>query len=350
MEQPHQQTHEKGPHDHVLESPLWVTIIRGFQILLSIIILGLCAALMHDAYLDEEGFSLAVSLLTWLGVGYIVLTEKIVGFRGAYHIIAVVVVDSLLVVLWLAAFASMAAKRAAYVVPVTVNGCVDDGSLVDSKTCYRRRAIEQMMKRDVILFKSGLAMTAAIAGLGALMWLLFCACLVWEIIGFVQGRKQGRFAMSSSPTTTTPNNNYQMESKIAESQPMSPQSYPSQTQNQPFQDVSQGQFQQQQQVPPQNQQAPYQQTQSPYQQGQAVYPPPTQSPSPFPPQQQQQNFNQYPPQQQQQQYQQPIQPQMTGQSHTVSTTYSSELDGHQYPPSAVSPPPQHYQQPYPPQQ
>lgn len=111
------------------------------------------------------------SLLTWLGIGYIVLTEKIVGFRGAYHIIAVVVVDSLLVILWLAAFASMAAKRAAYVVPVSVSNCYDDGDLVNSKTCVRRRAIDQMMKRsDVILFKSGLAMTAAIAGLGALVW------------------------------------------------------------------------------------------------------------------------------------------------------------------------------------
>lgn len=154
----------------------------------------------------------------------------------------------------------------------------------------------------------------------------------------------------SSTTPATPNNNYQMENKVAESTPMSPQTYPSQTQPQPppmaFQDA-QGQYQQppmqpqQPGYPPQGQ--PYQQPQSPYQQQPAYAPP-----------QDQQNFGQYPPQQQQP-YQQPIQstqpisPQMTGQSQPVSTVYSSELDGHnQYQaPAAVSPPPQQYQQPYP---
>lgn len=56
--QPHHQ--EKPAGDHVLKTPVWVMVIRGFQILVSIIILGLCASLMHDAYLAEEGFSLAV--------------------------------------------------------------------------------------------------------------------------------------------------------------------------------------------------------------------------------------------------------------------------------------------------
>lgn len=156
---------------------------------------------------------------------------------------------------------------------------------------------------------------------------------------FLRGRKEGRFAMGST-TPATPSNNYQMENKVAESTPMSPQTYPSQTQPPPppppmdFQDV-QGQYQQPG-YPPQGQ--PYQQPQSPYQQQPAYAPP-----------QDQQNLGQYPPQQQP--YQQPISPQMTGQSQPVSTVYSSELDGHnQYQtPAAVSPPPQQYQQPYPPQ-
>lgn len=51
---------EKSAADNVLQAPLWVTVVRGFQLLLSLIILGLCATLMHDAYLPEEGFSLAI--------------------------------------------------------------------------------------------------------------------------------------------------------------------------------------------------------------------------------------------------------------------------------------------------
>jgi hypothetical protein len=41
-------------------------IIRGFQFLLSLVILGLCARLMHDATLPEEAFSVAVVSLSLL--------------------------------------------------------------------------------------------------------------------------------------------------------------------------------------------------------------------------------------------------------------------------------------------
>lgn len=68
-----------------------------------------------------------------------------------------------MMVLWLATFAAAAARRSKYTVSVVTDGCVDDGSLLDSTTC-------NVVKRGVILFKSGLAMLAAIAGLGALVW------------------------------------------------------------------------------------------------------------------------------------------------------------------------------------
>lgn len=67
-----------------------------------------------------------------------------------------------MVILWLATFAAVAAKRARFIVDVSVSSCSDNGSLIDSKTCSR--------KRGVLLFKSGMAMMSAIAGLGALVW------------------------------------------------------------------------------------------------------------------------------------------------------------------------------------
>ncbi|KAM5375374.1 hypothetical protein ACJZ2D_005935 [Fusarium nematophilum] len=276
-----EQTREKTGDDHVLETPLYITIIRGFQVLVSLIILALCARLMHDAYLDEEGLSLAISLLTWLAVAYIVLTEKIPGLRGGYHIVAVLVVDGVLVILWLAAFAATAARRSKFKFDVNVGNCFDDGSLVDSKTCDVFKRDAELLKRDVVMFKSGLAMLSAVAGLGALVWLLFIATFVWTIIMFVRGRKEGRFAMSSG--TATPSNNYQLESKITEAQPMAPQPQ---------------QFQQQQQPAPYQQApSPFQQPQSPYQQqtaeldGQSTFTtPPPAATSPPPQQFQQQPY------------------------------------------------------------
>ena len=119
--------------------------------------------LNRDAPIAFLANTIAQGLVTILAVLYIILSEKISGLRKAYHIIAVLVIDGLLMILWLAAFAATAAKRAKYRYAVTVGDCSDDGSVFDSKSC-------SIVKRDVILFKTGLAMLAAVAGLGALVW------------------------------------------------------------------------------------------------------------------------------------------------------------------------------------
>lgn len=90
------------------------------------------------------------------------MAEKIASLHKFYNVVAVLVLDGFLLFMWLATFAAAAAKRARYVYDVDVSSCYDDGSLISSKTCVR--------KRDVILFKSGLAMFAAVAGVGALVW------------------------------------------------------------------------------------------------------------------------------------------------------------------------------------
>jgi hypothetical protein len=52
--------HEGDGPVHVLKTPIWVLVVRGFQIFISLVIVGLAGRLMHDAYLDEEGLALAV--------------------------------------------------------------------------------------------------------------------------------------------------------------------------------------------------------------------------------------------------------------------------------------------------
>lgn len=51
--------HHAEGSEHVLKTPIWMTVIRGFQFLVSLIIVGLAGRLMHDAYLDEHGLALA---------------------------------------------------------------------------------------------------------------------------------------------------------------------------------------------------------------------------------------------------------------------------------------------------
>ncbi|KND87289.1 hypothetical protein TOPH_08065 [Tolypocladium ophioglossoides CBS 100239] len=265
-----EQTHNEVASGHVLETPIWVFAIRIAQIVLSIIILGLAANIAHDLYLDELGLAIAVSVLTWIIVAYALTTEKVPDWHAGYHIVAVLALDAFLLILWLAAWAAAAAKRALFKVPTTVSGCVDNGSTFNSKNCFvKRDSIE-------ILFKRGLDEMAAIAGLGALVWILFIATFVWTLLQFLAGRKEGRFPIdmgtaSTAATTTTANNTYQMEPKV-EQQPLQPEAT--------------GQYQQ----PPQPVQSPYEQ-QPPYS--------PPQDPQAYP---------QYPPQQYPPQlYQQPVQ-------------------------------------------
>ena len=81
------------------------------------------------------------------------------GLRSAYHLVAVLVLDGLLIIFWLATFADVAATRAEFDNYISVHDCQDTSD-----------GVQCLSKRFVVLFASGLAMMSAIAGLGALLW------------------------------------------------------------------------------------------------------------------------------------------------------------------------------------
>lgn len=275
----------EGEKAHVLVTPLWVFVTRIFQILISLAILGLAADLAHDAYLDEEGLALAVSLITWIVTLYAILTERLPTLYQLYHVVAIIVLDGVMMILWLATFAAVAARRAQFVFNVSVQGCFNDGSLFNSETCYKKRDIG---KRDVILFKRGGDMLSAIAGLGALVWLLFIATFAWTLHNFLKGRKEGRFLFDNE--TATPQtiametkHDTQAQQQAQQQVPLQPQpaAHPT-AQYPPQEQYQQGQY------PPQTT-SPYPPAQSPY--------PPQATYSPPPQEHQQAAYGQYPPQQ-----------------------------------------------------
>ncbi|KAG5915342.1 hypothetical protein E4U53_004496, partial [Claviceps sorghi] len=157
---------EKPPSSHVLDTPIWLTVVRGFQIFLSLVVLALAGTMMHDLYLDEFGLAVATSIMTWIIVFYALSTEKITAWHKAYHVVAVLALEAFLVILWLTTFAAAAARRATFSQPAYVSGCYDDGSLINSKTCARKRAL---LGKRAILFRSGQVMFSAMAGVGALV-------------------------------------------------------------------------------------------------------------------------------------------------------------------------------------
>lgn len=170
----------------VVASPTWVTVLRIVQIVVSVIVLGCCAYLIHGAYADPQGLAIACvsrpspswgkepcsflesegnmelihisqSVLTWAVLAYVLLTEWASSLRSAYNIFAVLSLDLFLVIMWLAAMGTNAAHRAAFTVPVEISGCVDDGSLIDSTTCYKLR------KRAFVAGPVGMAVMVVVA-------------------------------------------------------------------------------------------------------------------------------------------------------------------------------------------
>ncbi|SPQ23379.1 f7a5f13b-fdbf-475e-8b78-75e2118f2d1f [Thermothielavioides terrestris] len=134
--------------------------------------------LIHLYATGENAFALVCGLFTAIVVGYDLITEKVPSARVAYNIWAVLALDLLMAIFWLASLGANAALRATFKYSVTIDGCYDDGSVVSSNHCVvsKRAAV----KRAAVANAGGLAMISAIAGLSALPWLLFIATLVFH--------------------------------------------------------------------------------------------------------------------------------------------------------------------------
>lgn len=328
-------TREKITGDHVLQTPAWILVIRIFQVLISVGVLGLAARLIHEVSMDEVGLALAIALITFIVVAYVLITEKVSSCHKAYHIVAVLTLDGLLMVLWLATFAAAAARRGEF----TETRCYT-GSSFNTEPCY--------FDGTVGLLELGAAMLSAIAGLGALVWVLFIVTFVWTLVMLLQGRKQGRFAINLGTSTSSgvqqpvpaTGDNVQMAARPAEPHQQQPQ--------QPY-PVYQPHGTQPHGTQPHGAQPQQPSPQSPYNPPVQQYPPPGQynpstSPPPmqgYPPQNQY-AYGHYPPAQQ-------PSPQPQGQqapSPSVSP-YNSDVGTHQHTASPPPPPqelgPQSYQ-------
>ncbi|KAH7346748.1 hypothetical protein BKA65DRAFT_283466 [Rhexocercosporidium sp. MPI-PUGE-AT-0058] len=267
--------------------PIWIPIVHVAQVFLSLIILGLSGYLIHGKYFNTLGFDIFASLLTWLVVAYLLITAYISSLHNLTHIFIVIAANALLVLFWLAAMGATASLRSSFKYNVNIYGCYDDGSSIDSTTCLVGRDLE---KRAAVATKLGLSMMSAIAGLSALVMLLFIATLVHAIM---------RWYKSRSTITAVAHAPQKQEQQAEGYQMATPQGQPQ------YAAAAQQQQQQQQYAPP----------------AQPYYPPPQQAYSP-PPQQTYSPPPQVftpPPQQgyghdQQQQHQQYVQPQHTGSS------------------------------------
>ncbi|KAI4599768.1 hypothetical protein KJ359_001504 [Pestalotiopsis sp. 9143b] len=157
----------------IIPTPTSVLVARIFQLVLSVIVVGGAGWFIHGLYEDSLGFAIVCSLFTWIIFVYALVTEKAPSCHGAYNTWALLALDGVMIVFWLAACGAVAKKRADFSIPVEAD-CVSDGSAVNSGHCTitSKRAVG-------VASYAALDVMSAVAGISAIIMLLFVATFAY---------------------------------------------------------------------------------------------------------------------------------------------------------------------------
>ncbi|KAI1640988.1 hypothetical protein F4809DRAFT_637119 [Biscogniauxia mediterranea] len=160
----------------LIPTPKWFIALRIFQIVFALVVVAMAGWWIHGLYYDALGFAIVCGLFTWIIALYALLTEHASTCRTGYNAWAVLSLDALMIVFWLSSMAAVADRRSKFTVAVTAS-CSSDGSAINSGQCtvYRRD------DDDVVGVASqgALAVLSAVAGVSALVMLLFVATFAY---------------------------------------------------------------------------------------------------------------------------------------------------------------------------
>ncbi|OTA60666.1 hypothetical protein K449DRAFT_383407 [Hypoxylon sp. EC38] len=149
----------------VIPTPTWFIAFRVLQIVFALINIGLTGWWITALYYDELGFVIVCSLFTWIVAVYALLAEKVVSCRRSYNTWAILSLDALMIIFWLAAMAATANRRGTFNISASAS-CVSDGSAINSGHCV------VYTKRD-FASNTALGVLSGIAGISAIIMLLF---------------------------------------------------------------------------------------------------------------------------------------------------------------------------------
>ncbi|OTB07267.1 hypothetical protein M426DRAFT_36394, partial [Hypoxylon sp. CI-4A] len=151
----------------VIPTPAWFIALRVLQIVFALVNVALTGWWIHGLYYDELGFVIVCGLFTWVIAVYAILAEKVISCRRAYNTWAILALDGLMIVFWLAAMAATANRRSRFSVSVSAT-CTSDGSTINSGECI-------VYKRDQVgvATEGALGILSGIAGISALIMILF---------------------------------------------------------------------------------------------------------------------------------------------------------------------------------
>ncbi|KAK7924159.1 hypothetical protein PG985_006213 [Apiospora marii] len=272
----------------IIPTPVWVLVVRIFQIILSVLAIGIAGWWIHGLYLDPLGFVIACCVFTWIVSLYNILSEKAAGCRSGYNTWAALSLDGLLIIFWLAAMGATASARASFKYSV-VASCTSDGSAINSGQCdvLRRRYTDTVG----IASYAALDVLSGLAGVCALVMLLFVASFAYVCHFFrlsytaanaVPDPEKHNGAGGGVPTAGAPAYPMNSGTEMTPQAPAPQQGAPYGSQPQPqYQYQAQQQQQQQQQQSPATHQNPNLGYAQPTQPAQGAAYSPNQTPNPY---------------------------------------------------------------------
>jgi len=147
----------KGRTDvaHIPYQPLWLLIVRGFQLLLALLIMALSAYAGSGYVIFYGGYGIGIFSFIWTLLFICYIEISTFWYPIAYNKYAHLVLECLSVIFWLSTFASLAVIAAAW------DWCYGG-------YCYKR-------SYD---YNGPANATKAAAALGAIEWALFCGTLI----------------------------------------------------------------------------------------------------------------------------------------------------------------------------
>ncbi|KAI1265204.1 hypothetical protein F5Y18DRAFT_61684 [Xylariaceae sp. FL1019] len=155
----------------LIPTPKWFIGLRVAQIVISLIVVALAGFFIHGYYADCLGFAIVSGLFTWIIAVYAILSEHNASCRRAYNTWAILSLDFVMIIFWLASLGANGAFRAAFTTSVTAS-CTDDGSTLNAGHCV-------VYKRYAVATQVGLGALSGVAGVSAIMVLLFIATFAY---------------------------------------------------------------------------------------------------------------------------------------------------------------------------
>jgi len=174
---------------HIPAQPFWSLLVRIAQAVLAVLLVVLTAFSASRLGSGVPGFGMTWFSFSWTAVYFGYLAVSVLVAPEAYHYITHLVLEALSCIFWLATWATLAGEASDLSGATYYHGVpkyISSG------------ALPSFFDNNLSTLRSAIDCVGASAGIGALVWLLFCVTLAFLVMSVIRMRKSGTAPLFSS--------------------------------------------------------------------------------------------------------------------------------------------------------